>query len=108
MHIVEFTKEYTHYIKGTARWTAQPGEFKTLDRDAANYIVNHQYAGKFVGEGCGCIGVDQALIERHTALSTRGVTQEEEDQTDDEEIEAGTIEPATTKADGLWNRKGKK
>ena len=107
MLVVHFTKTYTHYIKGTPRWTAQPGEYKTLDREAANYIVNHAKAGEFIGEGCGCIHVDQAIIERHSAhvaLATRGITQEEEDAAAEA---AGEPEPdpAASKQDGLKVKK---
>jgi hypothetical protein len=93
MLIVEFLKDYKH----TERRTWKTGDTPTLDRDFAKRLVNELGVAKWVGEGCGCPGLDEATIILHNTLASRGITQDEMDaQEEAEEIEEGTI-TATTK-----------
>lgn len=99
MLIVEFKVDYKH----TERRTWLAGETPTVSRGLGKKLVNELGVAEWVGEGCGCPGIDQATIERHTALATRGITEEELDAQDaGEELK---LEPAISKQDG--HKKGK-
>lgn len=82
MLIVKLKAQYTHVIDGIPRWTMQPGETPTLERALAKQLVQDGIA-EWVGDGCGCPGIDEDTIARHTALATKGVS-DPEDPEDDE------------------------
>lgn len=100
MLIVEFLIDYKH----TERRTWKKGDMPTLDRGLAKRLVNELGVAKWVGEGCGCAGPDLATIERHIALATRGITQDEADAADEAANEP-TPPEAATKADGIQGKK---
>lgn len=93
MLIVKLKEEYTHYIDGTPRWTMQPGETPTLETWLAKELVQSDKA-EWVGDGCGCPGIDEATIVRHTALATKGIEE-------DDDPELAELPDTTTKQDGV-------
>lgn len=87
MFIVRFLQEYKH----TESRTWQPGDTPTLTRELAKKLVNELGVAEWVGEGCGCPGIDANVIANANALANRGITQEEVDMA----AEAAKEEAAT-------------